>query len=221
MVTLEDRITRLEAAEELNTQQLSEILSLVNLILSKVEESRREAREMHEATIKEYREMKEATRKEYREMKEATRKEYREMKEATRKEYRGMKEATRKEYREIADSARQEYQEIADAARKGAREAREKNKAARSGMRKVVSAARPALTRGVANPDSPEKIHPGVVVKGKGRSFHWWNPFDVMDFISGNDWRFKWCFRILLLANAGIAVTIWVLLAIMMERLPG
>ena len=177
MVTMEDRVTRLEAAQELNTQQLSEILSLVNLVLSKVEESRREARERHEATIKEYREIKEATRKEYR--------------------------------------------EIADAARKGARDAREKNKAARNGMRKMVSAARPALTRGVANPDSPEKIHPGVVVKGIVKPFRWWNPFDVLDFISGNDWRFKWCFRILLLVNAGIAVTIWVLLAIMMDRLPG
>lgn len=66
MVTMEDRVTRLEAAQEFNAQQSAEILSRLNLIVSMVEESRKEAREANEIARREAREMVEAARRDTR-----------------------------------------------------------------------------------------------------------------------------------------------------------
>lgn len=90
MVTMEDRVTRLEAAQEFNAQQSAEVLSRLNQIVSIVEESRKEAREMNEAARREAREMAEAARKEAREANEIARREAREMVEAARRDARNL-----------------------------------------------------------------------------------------------------------------------------------
>ncbi len=90
MVTPEERITRLEAAQEFNAQQFSEVLSRLNHILTVVEAARQEAREMNEATRQEAREANEATRREAREANEVARKEARESIEAARKDARNL-----------------------------------------------------------------------------------------------------------------------------------
>ncbi len=77
MVTQEERITRVEAAQEFNAQQSAEILSRLNQALTIVEAFRQEAREMNEVARKEAREANEVARKEAREMNEATRKDAR------------------------------------------------------------------------------------------------------------------------------------------------
>ena len=101
MVTPEERITRLEAAQEFNAQQFSEVLSRLNHILTVVEAARQEAREMNEAARQEAREMNEATRQEAREANEATRREAREANEVARKEARESIEAARKDARNL------------------------------------------------------------------------------------------------------------------------
>lgn len=77
MVTQEERITRLEAAQEFNAQQFAEVLSRLNLVISIVEASRQEAREANEAARREAREANETARKEAREMVEAARRDAR------------------------------------------------------------------------------------------------------------------------------------------------
>lgn len=66
MVTMEDRVTRLEAAQEFNAQQSAEVLSRLNQIVSIVEASRQEAREANEIARREAREMVEAARRDAR-----------------------------------------------------------------------------------------------------------------------------------------------------------
>lgn len=77
MVTQEERITRLEAAQEFNAQQFAEVLSRLNLVISIVEASRQEAREANEAARREAREANETARREAREMVEAARRDAR------------------------------------------------------------------------------------------------------------------------------------------------
>ena len=101
MVTMEDRVTRLEAAQEFNAQQSAEVLSRLNQIVSLVEASRQEARDMNEATRKEAREMAEAVRLEAREIAEAARKEAREANEIARREAREMVDAARRDARNL------------------------------------------------------------------------------------------------------------------------
>lgn len=66
MVTPEERITRLEAIQEANTQQLALVLSRLDQVVNLIESVRQEAREMNEAARLEAREMNEATRQETR-----------------------------------------------------------------------------------------------------------------------------------------------------------
>lgn len=101
MVTMEDRVTRLEAAQEFNAQQSAEILSRVNLILSNVEASRKEAWEMNAAARKEAREIVDAARKEAREIVAAARQEAREANEIARRETREMVDAARRDARHL------------------------------------------------------------------------------------------------------------------------
>lgn len=101
MVTMEDRVTRLEAAQEFNAQQSAEILSRVNLILSTVEASRKEAWEMNVAARKEAREIVDAARKEAREIVDAARQEAREANEIARRETREMVDAARRDARHL------------------------------------------------------------------------------------------------------------------------
>ena len=77
MVTPEERITRLEAIQEANAQQSTQILTLLSRILDTVEAARREAREANEATRKEAREANEAARREAREDNAAVRRDAR------------------------------------------------------------------------------------------------------------------------------------------------
>lgn len=77
MVTQEERITRLEAAQEFNAQQFAEVLSRLNLVISIVEASRQEAREANEAARREAREANETARREAREMVDAARRDAR------------------------------------------------------------------------------------------------------------------------------------------------
>ena len=49
MVTPEERITRLEAIQEANTQQLALVLSRLDQAINLIEAVRQEAREMNEA----------------------------------------------------------------------------------------------------------------------------------------------------------------------------
>ena len=99
MVMQEERITRLEAAQEFNAQQFAEVLSRLNLVISIVEASRQEAREANEIARREAREMNEAARQEAREANEAARQEAREANEAARKEAREANEAARRDAR--------------------------------------------------------------------------------------------------------------------------
>ena len=141
MVTQEERITRLEAAQEFNAQQFAEVLSRLNLIISIVEASRQEAREANEIA--------------------------------------------RREAREMNEAARQEAREANEAARREAREAR------------------------------------GSAMGRKGKSFRWWNPFDVMDFIVGNDKLFYSYIGVMTAIFVGTWVTALVRLTIIAERLAG
>lgn len=64
MVTPEERITRLEAIQEANSQQLGLVLSRLDHVIGLVEAFRQEAREMNEATRQEAREEIRALRQE-------------------------------------------------------------------------------------------------------------------------------------------------------------
>ena len=66
MVTPEERITRLEAVQEANTQQMTLVLSRLEQVLYVIEAARQESREMNEVARKEAREMNDATRQEAR-----------------------------------------------------------------------------------------------------------------------------------------------------------
>ena len=77
MVTPEERITRLEAIQEANAQQLALVLSRLDQVLNLMESVRQEAREINEATRQESREANEVARREAREMNEETRKDSR------------------------------------------------------------------------------------------------------------------------------------------------
>ena len=55
----------------------------------------------------------------------------------------------------------------------------------------------------------------------KGGSFHWWNPFDVMDFIVGNDKVFYSYIGVVTTLFVGTWVTALVMLTMILERLPG
>ena len=90
MVTPEERITRLEAVQEANNQQLALVLSRLDQVLNLIEVVRQEAREANEAARREAREMNEAARQEAREANEAARREAREMVEAARKDARNL-----------------------------------------------------------------------------------------------------------------------------------
>ena len=101
MVTPEERITRLEAMQEANTQQSAEVLSRLDHVLNVVELARQEAREMNEAARQEAREMNEAARQEAREMNEAARQEAREENRALRQETHQMVDAARRDARNL------------------------------------------------------------------------------------------------------------------------
>ncbi len=77
MVTPEERITRLEAIQEANTQQSAIVLSRIDQVLNLVEAVRQEARDMNEAARQEAREANELARRESREMVEAARRDAR------------------------------------------------------------------------------------------------------------------------------------------------
>lgn len=88
MVTPEERITRLEAIQEANSQQLALVLSRLDQVVNLIESVRLEARELNEIARQEAREEIRGLRQETREMNEASRKEAREDNEAVRKEAR-------------------------------------------------------------------------------------------------------------------------------------
>ena len=90
MVTPEERITRLEAMQEANTQQSAEVLSRLDHVLNVVELARQEAREMNEAARQEAREMNEAARQEAREENRALRQETHQMVDAARRDARNL-----------------------------------------------------------------------------------------------------------------------------------
>ena len=77
MVTPEERITRLEAIQEANIQQLAEVLSRLDHVLNVVELARQEAREMNEAARQEAREENRALRQETHQMVDAARRDAR------------------------------------------------------------------------------------------------------------------------------------------------
>ena len=77
MVTPEERITRLEAIQEANTQQSAEVLSRLDHVLNVVELARQEAREMNEAARQEAREENRALRQETHQMVDAARRDAR------------------------------------------------------------------------------------------------------------------------------------------------
>ena len=77
MVTPEERITRLEAMQEANTQQSAEVLSRLDHVLNVVELARQEAREMNEAARQEAREENRALRQETHQMVDAARRDAR------------------------------------------------------------------------------------------------------------------------------------------------
>ena len=64
MVTPEERITRLEAVREANSQMLREVLPRQGQILNAIEAARQESREMNEAARREAREETRALRQE-------------------------------------------------------------------------------------------------------------------------------------------------------------
>ena len=88
MVTPEERITRLEAVQEANTQQLAQVVSRLDQALNLIEVARQEARDMNEASRQEARDMNEASRQEAREDNRALRQEMLQLVEATRRESR-------------------------------------------------------------------------------------------------------------------------------------
>ena len=77
MVTPEERITRLEAMQEVNAHQMAEVLSRLDQLLQVVEAARQEAREANETARQEAREANETARREAREMVESARKDAR------------------------------------------------------------------------------------------------------------------------------------------------
>ena len=77
MVTPEERITRLEAIQEANTQQLALVLSRLDQVVNQIEAARQEAREMNEAARQEAREDTRALRRETHQLVEAARRESR------------------------------------------------------------------------------------------------------------------------------------------------
>ena len=101
MVTPEERITRLEAIQESNSQQLALVLSRLDQVVNLIEAVRQEAREMNEAVRQEAREMNEAARQEAREMNEAARQEAREDLRALRQETHQQVDGARKDARNL------------------------------------------------------------------------------------------------------------------------
>ena len=90
MVTPEERITRLEAIQEANTQQLGLVLSRLDQVVSLIEAVRQEAREMNEAVRQEAREMNEAARQEAREDIRALRQETHQLVDSARRDARNL-----------------------------------------------------------------------------------------------------------------------------------
>ena len=90
MVTPEERITRLEAVQEANSQRFSDIISRQDALLSANESLRRDLMQAIDVARQEAREANEAARQEAREANEAARKEAREANEAARKEARNL-----------------------------------------------------------------------------------------------------------------------------------
>jgi F0F1-type ATP synthase membrane subunit b/b' len=90
MVTPEERITRLEAVQEANTQQMTLVLSRLEQVLYVIEAARQESREMNEVARKEAREMNDATRQEAREENRALRQEMLQLVEAARRDARNL-----------------------------------------------------------------------------------------------------------------------------------
>ena len=112
MVTPEERITRLEAIQEANTQQLALVLSRLDQVLNLNEAVRQEAREMNQAARQEAREMNQAARQEAREMNDATRQEAREMNDATRQEAREENRGLRQEMLQLVEAARRDARNL-------------------------------------------------------------------------------------------------------------
>ena len=90
MVTPEERITRLEAIQEANNQQLALVLSRLDQVTNLIEAVRQEAREMNEATRQEAREMNEATRQEAREEIRALRQDTHQLVDGARRDARNL-----------------------------------------------------------------------------------------------------------------------------------
>ena len=82
MVTPEERITRLEAIQEANTQQLALVLSRLDQAINLIEAVRQEVREMNEAT--------EAVRQEAREEIRALRQETHQLVDSVRRDSRNL-----------------------------------------------------------------------------------------------------------------------------------
>ena len=77
MVTPEERITRLEAVQEANSQQLALVLSRLDQVINLIEAVRQEAREMNEAARLEAREEIRALRQETHQLVEGARRDSR------------------------------------------------------------------------------------------------------------------------------------------------
>ena len=90
MVTPEERITRLEAVQEANSQLLREVLSRLDHTINSIESARQEAREMNEAGRQEAREMNEAGRQEAREETRALRQETHQLVDSARRDARNL-----------------------------------------------------------------------------------------------------------------------------------
>ena len=90
MVTPEERITRLGAVQEANTQQMTLVLSRLEQVLYLIEAARQESREMNEVARQEAREMNDATRQEAREENRALRQEMLQLVEAARRDARNL-----------------------------------------------------------------------------------------------------------------------------------
>ena len=90
MVTPEERITRLEAVQEANSQRFNDIISRQDALLLANESLRRDLMQAIDAARREARETNEAARQEAREANESARKEAREDNAAARKEARNL-----------------------------------------------------------------------------------------------------------------------------------
>ena len=90
MVTPEERLTRLEAIQEVNAQQMALVLSRLDQVVNLIEAVRQEAREMSEAARQEAREMSEAARQEAREETRALRQETHQSVDAARRDARNL-----------------------------------------------------------------------------------------------------------------------------------